>query len=207
MSNADVKKINSLNSVPYYQANAQDFFDTTIRYDLSQITTLFLSYLSKGSKILDAGCGSGRDSKYFLTKGYDVVAFDGAQKLAELASKFTGLSVYHRYFSQMDEEQEYDGIWTSASLLHMPKTELFGTLEKLKKALKPKGAWYMSFRYGHGDHKEGDRYFYDQTEESLTKILEQLGGITILHMSVPDNLKSRRGFKFLVCIVRKDERK
>ena len=62
----------------------------------------------------------------------------------------------------------------------------------------------MSFRYGEGDHDEGDRYFYDHTEDSLTKILNDLGDVSTLHMSVPESIKSRRGFKFLACVVRKN---
>ncbi len=61
----------------------------------------------------------------------------------------------------------------------------------------------MSFRYGDGAHDEGDRYFYDQTEESLTTILDQLGGVTLLHMTIPESLKSRRGYKFVACVVQK----
>ena len=190
-------------SIPYYDANAQNFFETTVDFDLSQIYSLFCPHLPKGAKILDAGCGSGRDSKYFLDQGYEVSAFDGSHELAQLACAFTGLKVQHRVFFQVNEREEFDGIWTAASLLHVPKDELLPTLEKLKTALKPNGIWYMSFRYGEGEKDEGDRYFHDQTEESLTKILEQLGGVSILHMTVPESLKSRRGYKFLSCVVRK----
>ena len=190
-------------SISYYDKNAQHFVKTTNVYDYSSLYDLFLPHLPKGAKILDAGCGSGRDSKCFIDKGYKVVAFDGSQKLATLASQLTGLPVRHKLFSQVNEHEEFDGIWASASLLHVPRSELASVLEKLKKALKPKGIWYISFRYGEGEHNEGDRYFYDQTKESLIKILEDLGGVTILHMTIPEDLTSRRGYKFVVCVVQK----
>jgi 2-polyprenyl-3-methyl-5-hydroxy-6-metoxy-1,4-benzoquinol methylase len=194
----------AFSSTSYYDAHAQDFFDTTVKYNLSEIYIPFLVHLSKGAKILDAGCGSGRDSKYFASQGYAVEAFDGSLELVKLARELTGLPIYHKRFEDVAEKEIYDGIWAAASLLHVPKDELPSILEKLKTALKPKGVWYMSFRYGEGEHDEGDRYFYDHTEESLTKILTNLGSLSILHMTVPESLKSRRGFKFLCCVVRKN---
>lgn len=131
------------------------------------------------------------------------MAFDGSQELVKLATHLTGLPVQEKLFSQVNEHEVFEGIWASASLLHVPKNELLNALEKLKRALKPKGIWYMSFRYGEGEQHEEDRYFYDQTEESLTKILEQLGGVNILDMTVPESLRSRRGYQFVVCVVQK----
>ena len=192
------------NSIPYYDTNAQHFFDTTIGYDLSELYALFLPHLPKGAKILDAGCGSGRDAKCFFDQGYKVVAFDGSQHLVKLARQLTGLPIQHRLLSQVNEVEEFDGIWASASLLHVPKTELHIILEKLKMALKPKGIWYMSFRCGQGEQDEGERYFYDQTIDSLTKILTQLGGVNILHMTIPEKLRSRRGYEFIACVVQKN---
>src|ERR1700722_557588 len=186
-------------SINYYNENAQIFFERTIEKDFSEVYDLFIPHLPKGSKILDAGCGSGRDSQYFLAQGYDVVAFDGSQNMARLARQLTGLTVQHKSFSDINSEEEFDGIWASASLLHVPKSELQDILHKLKKSLKPQGVWYISFRYGEGEHIEDDRYFNDQTEISLRDIMEQLGGIEILHVSVPESLRSHRGYKFTVC--------
>lgn len=204
MTKAASSSLSCPDSISYYDTHARHFFDTTIVYDLSQLYDLFLPHLLKGAKILDAGCGSGRDSKCFLDQGYNVVAFDGSQKLVKLAKQLTGLPIQHKLLSQVNDNEEFDGIWASASLLHVPKIELLTVLERLKKALKPKGIWYMSFRYGEGEHDEGERYFYDQTEDSLAKILEQLGGVTVLHMTVPETLKSRRGYKFIACVVQKN---
>lgn len=192
----------SIDSTKYYDKNAQNYFETTIGYDLSPLYDLFLPLLFPKAKILDAGSGSGRDSKFFLTQGYDVTAFDGSSKMVELARQYTGLPVVHKNFSDIDEKEEFDGIWASASLLHVPKSVLPSVLQKLKTALKPQGVWYMSFRQGELEQNEGDRYFNDQTENSLRKTLEQLGDLDLLHMSIPE-LSSRRGYKFVVCVVRK----
>lgn len=191
-----------IDSTKYYDGNAQNYFETTVGYDVSKLYDLFLPYLFQKAKILDAGCGSGRDSKFFLTQGYEVTAFDGSHKMAELARQHTGLPVAHKNFSDIHNTEEFDAIWTSASLLHVPKSSLPSILQKLKNALKPQGVWYMSFRHGETEQNEGDRYFNDQTEASLTQTLEQLGGLDILHMSIPD-VSSRRGYKFVSCVVRK----
>lgn len=191
-----------IDSTTYYDVNAEKYFETTVNYDVAPLHKLFLSYLPQKAKILDAGCGSGRDSKYFFTQGYEVTAFDGSQKMAELAGQYTGLPVAHKTFSDVQEKEVFDSIWASASLLHVPKYELPSILQKLKTALKPQGIWYMSFRYGEEECDEGDRYFNDQTEASLRKTLEHLGGLEIIHMNIPE-ISSRRGYKFVVCLVRK----
>ncbi len=159
--------ISSIDSTQYYNDNSQQYFDTTVSFNNSSLYNLFVPYLPKGTKILDAGCGSGRDSKYFLDQGFKVTAFDGSAKMAALASKFTGLEVAHKDFSKITDKEAFDGIWTSASLLHVPKVNLLNILEKLKTALKLQDVWYMSFRYGDGEKNEGDRYFNDQTAETL----------------------------------------
>lgn len=170
---------------------------------MSSLYDHFLPFISKGGKILDAGCGSGRDSKYFLNQGYVVAAFDGSENMAKLASQLTGLSVQHKNFLDINDEEEFNGIWSSASLLHVPRVDLLRTLEKLKKALRYQGVWYMSFRFGEGERNEGDRYFNDQTEVSLRNILSQLGGIEIIYIGISDNLRSRRGYQFVSAVVRK----
>ncbi|MBY0500508.1 MAG: class I SAM-dependent methyltransferase [Alphaproteobacteria bacterium] len=189
-------------STQYYNVNSQNYFDTTVQFNMAVLYDLFLPYLPEGAKVLDAGCGSGRDSKYFIERGYTVSAFDGSFQMAALASDFTGLPVQHKYFSDLQEKEEYDGIWTSASLLHVPQVELPAILQQLKAALKPNGVWYMSFREGKRECHEGDRYFNDQTENSLLTILEQLDNLEILYLGIPDHLRSRRGYQFVSAVVR-----
>lgn len=198
--NSETKMISS--STIYYDQNAQNYFETTREFDLSSLYEIFLSHLPQGASILDAGCGSGRDTKHFLEKGYQVTAFDGSKKMAQLAQQWTGLPVQHKSFSDFTSEVPFDGIWANASLLHVPKTELLSILTQLKALLKPDGVWYMSFRYGEREQYEGGRYFNDQTEESLCRILDQLSDLEILHLGIPDSLKSRRGFKFVVAVVK-----
>ena len=79
----------------------------------------FEIYLKSGDKILDLGCGSGRDSKYFLSKGYDVVSVDGSIEICRLAEKYIGKYVRNIFFDELDYVNEFDAVWASASLLHV----------------------------------------------------------------------------------------
>ncbi|MCD4741714.1 MAG: class I SAM-dependent methyltransferase, partial [Desulfobacteraceae bacterium] len=103
----------------YYDKNAQSFFNDSVNINLDDLYGTFLSPLDKGAHILDAGCGSGRDSKVFINKGYKVTSFDSSAELVKLASKHIGIQVKLMDFSQLDENNTYDGIWACASLIHV----------------------------------------------------------------------------------------
>lgn len=145
----------------YYNKNAKDFFNETVKADMSKQYKDFLALLPVGSKILDAGCGSGRDSLIFMNRGYEVVALDGAIEMCQLAGAYIGQEVVHMQFSEIDFAPIFDGIWASASLLHVPSYELEEILKKLKKALTPQGILYASFKYGDFEGERNGRYYHD----------------------------------------------
>ena len=123
-------------TLEYYQHHADDFFNSTVNVDMCSLYTPFLEHVPKGGRILDAGCGSGRDSKAFLQQGYQVEAFDATAEMAKLASQHTGLSVKQITFSDVDAVNHYDGIWCCASLLHVSAAELPDAMAKLARELK-----------------------------------------------------------------------
>lgn len=88
MCSVDLKRVffGMSQSVAYYNKNAQQFLDETLHVDMSALYDAFLPLLSENAHILDAGCGSGRDSREFLARNYRVTAFDASEKLASLAS-------------------------------------------------------------------------------------------------------------------------
>ncbi|MEM0514272.1 class I SAM-dependent methyltransferase [Pseudoalteromonas sp. YIC-827] len=166
-------------SSQFYEQNAQAFFNDTVNVDMTDIYTRFTANLAKGAKILDAGCGSGRDSKAFLDMGFDVDAFDASKSLCELASAETGLIVKHLTFDDVTAESQYDAIWCCASLLHVPEHELLKVFNKLSRALKPGGIWYVSFKYGQGERIKGGRHFTDLNENKLEQLMSDLPNITL----------------------------
>jgi SAM-dependent methyltransferase len=123
---------------------------------------------------MDAGCGSGRDAKYFLSQGYEVYAFDSAAELARLAGNFLGQKVHNHGFLDLVVENDFDGIWACASLLHLNSVELSKSLDRLLKSLKPGGVFYCSFKYGEFEGERGGRYFIDMNENRFINLTEEL---------------------------------
>lgn len=142
----------------YYETNAASYIEETKNLDMSRFTSRFLRSIPEGGAILDAGCGSGRDALLFHKKGYRVTAFDGSKELVRLARKWTNLPIEHRSFHEMNEYAEYDGIWASASLLHLACDELPTVFSLLYRALKEQGILYASFKVGESFTKEGLLY-------------------------------------------------
>ena len=157
----------------WYEENASDFFDRTHDVDMRNIYRTFLRYIPEGGKILDAGCGSGRDTKAFHELGFDVTAMDGAKAVVELAKDFTGLEVLQMRFSDLKWDSEFDGVWTCASLLHVPSAEIDNVFSLFARALKPGGVWYLSFVRGTGERvSESGRRYVDFEPEALTERLQ-----------------------------------
>ena len=98
-------------TIEYYNQNADMFAQGTRLVDFTVVQERFAKMLPVGSRILDSGCGSGRDTKYFLEKGYRVEATDGSAELCKLASAFTGIEVKEMLFQDLDASGKYKGIW------------------------------------------------------------------------------------------------
>lgn len=142
--------------------------------------------------ILDFGCGSGRDTKHFISKGYQVEALDGLEELCRMASDSTGIEVKHRYFHELDEEERYDGIWACSSILHLPVNELKEVLPKMAKALKHQGIVYASFKYGDFQGERNGRYFTDMDEEQLNRLVDDTGAITVEETWITSDVRPGR---------------
>jgi superfamily II DNA or RNA helicase/SAM-dependent methyltransferase/SOS-response transcriptional repressor LexA len=164
----------------YYRQCAAEFFDSTVAVDISPIRERFTAMLSNGARILDAGCGSGRDAKAFAQQGYRVSAFDASPELAERASSHCGFAVDVRTFKDVDEVHAYDGIWCCASLLHVGPSEMPGVLARLWAALAPGGVLYASFKSGIGTRIHGGRRFTDANE---SQVIEWLAGLPAVDRS------------------------
>ncbi len=166
-------------TLKYYQDNAQTFFDGTVNVDMSSLYETFTQHLAPGARVLDAGCGSGRDAKAFQEMGYQVEAFDASPAMVELAQEHTGLPVKVMSFADVDWKEEFDGIWCCASLLHVPAVELPGVMRRLADALKPGGVWYVSFKYGDGEREVDGRRFTDMDEDDLNTLVSSLTAMEV----------------------------
>ena len=147
------------NTLEYYNKNAKLYCEQTLIGDLKENYDKFLKKLPQGAYILDFGCGSGRDSKYFISKGYKVKAIDGSKEMCKLASKFINQKVQCMKFDELDDINTYDGIWACSSILHVEKDKLPNILNKMIKSLKDNGVIYTSFKIGTGYEIKEDKYY------------------------------------------------
>lgn len=193
-------------TLDYYNQTANEFFESTVNADMGAQYSLFEKYLYKGSRILDCGCGSGRDSKHFIEKGFDVCAIDGSEELCKRASELTGLEVQNILFQNINFTDEFDGVWACASLLHVAREELPAVMAKIKTALVSKGIMYVSFKYGDFSGKRNGRFFTDMTEESFRALVEEVGGFEIKETYVSEDVRpGRENEKWLNTILIKNE--
>jgi len=194
-----------VDSIEYYNKNAIQFISNTVEVEFKETQNRFLKLLPEGGSILDYGCGSGRDIKYFLENHYDVDAMDGSRELCKLASEYTGITVQHKFFQQLDEEKIYDGVWACASILHVSYKELAGILFKIAKALKSKGIAYISFKYGTFEGEKNGRYFTDMTEEKMSQLLNETGLFSIEQEWITEDARpGREEEKWLNVILRRE---
>lgn len=166
-------------TINYYNDNADAFAESTFSVDMSHIYTEFLQHVSVNGSILDAGCGSGRDSLYFKNSGFHVTAFDACEPLANIAAAKLQQAVAVVRFEEFEPSTQFDGIWCCASLLHVNKTNLPSVFNNLALALKPTGVMFVSFKYGDTERVVEGRAFTDLTESSLLQIIEQVPQLTV----------------------------
>ena len=194
-------------TIDYYEKNAKSFADSTADIEFSEMQDSFLSNLKEGASILDFGCGSGRDTCYFLKKGYKVTALDGSAELCRIAEEKTGISVIQMDFSEFAEKDKYDGIWACSSILHLPKQELKKVLVHMEQALHIGGIIYTSFKYGEFEGMRNGRYFTDFTEDSFRNFLTEIERLMLEKLWITRDVRlGRQDEKWLNMILRTTRR-
>ena len=194
------------NTLDYYNKNADEFVQGTLSVDFKQTQDRFLDKLPDRAYVLDFGCGSGRDTKYFIDKGYIVDAIDGSEELCKIASAYTGILVKQMFFEELDETEKYDGIWACSSILHLPRRGLSEVLMKMSVALTDKGVVYTSFKYGDFEGERSGRYFTDFTLESFREYLQNIKEFEIEEYWITGDVRPGRSEeKWLNLILRKSD--
>lgn len=186
----------------YYNKNAQEFFNQTVKADMSELYDIFLKNLpcNKG-KILDLGCGSGRDSKYFLNSGFELVAIDISEKLGKIASEYIGQKVIIQDMRELNYQDEFIGVWACASLLHLDESEIIETLKKIFKSLKKDGIIYVSFKYGDKNYEKDGRKFTCFTYNKFIKLGKAFENNILqwfITKDVRENRKTEKWFNILL---------
>lgn len=187
-------------TLDYYNQHANEFVENTFHAQISQSLERFIHLLPKKAHILDVGCGSGRDSLYFLNQGYSVVSFDASEEVAKIAEKTIQHPVLVQDIETMPWNNEFDGVWAMASLLHLPKEKLFLAITHCVKALKSEesGYFFASFKIGSGEYYDEKRRFFSYYQpEELKEILDNTDYFTNITYDINEDSLGRAGLSWI----------
>jgi SAM-dependent methyltransferase len=163
-----------MNSKTFYQNQAQAYFDQTFGIDPSSFLLPLARHLVPGARILDIGCGAGRDMLWLKNKGYSCTGLDISPALAELARRHTGLPVIEADFESFDfQGMDMDALVLIGALVHVPHERLEPVVKKILQALNSHGHVLMSMKQGQGHKTRPDgRIFYLWTKDELMRVFE-----------------------------------
>jgi SAM-dependent methyltransferase len=176
----------------HYNQHAQSFWEGTRAHDVSQNRAALLEHLgAKGPyRILDFGCGPGRDLMAFSELGHEVIGLEGAERFVELARKNSGCAVWRQDFLALQLPPEcFDGIFANASLFHVPSQELPRVLKELYATLKPNGVLLSTNPRGKNEEGwNGERYGAYYNLERWRELVTTAGFVEIIHYYRPPGL-------------------
>lgn len=198
--------MNQLSETPtirFYDDNAAEYIRSTSDLNMQMLYEPFLRQIPHGGRILDAGCGSGRDSKAFADRGYSVVSIDASQKMVDATSELTGQLAICMAFQQIALTEEFDGVWACASLLHVPLSELTDVLFRLTSALRPSGVLYASFKNGHVERHQDGRLFTDMDERNINRLVAGISRLEIIQCWRTEDLRPNQSDEWLNVLLKK----
>lgn len=176
-----VKEEWSSATLAYYRENSSTYARDTLTNSnhLPQLQR-FIDLLPFSAHVLDLGCGSGRDSRFLLDRGFRVTAVDASPEMAGLAHDYLGHPVRIQRAENLREIRVYDGIWCCAGLVHIPKILMEQTIHGILRALKPGGTWYMSFKTGETEEADDShRLFNNYSRPAMEQLLARFPAATI----------------------------
>jgi SAM-dependent methyltransferase len=179
-------------TVAHYDRSAQSFAEGTRDHDVSQNYAALLGAIEGKPpfRILDIGCGPGRDLAYFRSIGHDAVGLDGSERFVAMAREATGCEVLHQSFLELSlPAAHFDGIFANASLFHVPTQELPRVLAALRDALVPRGVLFCSNPRGlDSEGYNGERYGAYHSLETWREQVTAVGFTEIDHYYRPPGL-------------------
>lgn len=149
----DLKQVSTL-TLAHYDQHAEDFWTGTRDHDVSQNIAALLHFIAGTPpfRVLDFGCGPGRDLKTFTAMGHSAVGLEGSARFAEMARAYSGCEVWQQDFLNLDlPPQQFDGVFANASLFHVPSAALPQVLQALHDTLKVGGVLFASNPRGHNE--------------------------------------------------------
>jgi SAM-dependent methyltransferase len=166
-----VMKGHKLKGMEYYEKHHEAFIERTLHVDMQNLYSILEQRLSPGNKILDIGCGPGRDLKYFKKVGYVAIGLEPSTALSDFARQYSRCEVIQTTIQAFKSKEKFDAVWASASLLHLSPGELKLALKKIATFMHEDSVFYCSFKYGGSELTRDGRYYNDLTLESFTYLM------------------------------------
>lgn len=167
-----------MGTLDFYDSDPERYVDRTFGADMSESMGRFVRHLREGSRILDLGSGSCRDTLAFRDMGFDAVPADASEGMRRVARERLGVDVLPVEFSSMDLEG-FDAVWANASLLHVPSAELPDVFSRVRSALSDGGVFYCSFKHGGFEGERDGRHYTDMVPDVLEGLLRDSGFVPI----------------------------
>ena len=162
-------------TIEFYNTNAQKYSSYSYEHEKGELYQKFLNYIPEKGSILDAGCGAGWDTKFFLKNGYTVTALDASVKLLEVIETHKNLEKIESDFLNFKSKKFFDGIWASFSLQHLPKSNFKPALKLLKNSLSETGFFYIGIHEGNKEIRDTlGRYYSYYGESEISGIIQSL---------------------------------
>lgn len=191
-------------TINYYEKNADLYFESTLKVDMSELYALFLPHLKQVDHILDLGCGSGRDSRCFMDLGFGVTPLEPGMKLANLAETYLKCKVDRFRVQELPYQGKFEAVWACATLLHLPFSEMGLALKKLHQALKPGGIIFISLKKGDFEGERNGRFFCDYTLAKFEETkFREVGFELLSHSESADKRPGRAAEKWLNLLLKK----
>lgn len=140
----------------------------------SRLLQPFIAKLRPGDRVLELGCGGGRDAEAMIAAGFDVEPTDGTLEIALKAEVRLGRRVRVMRFDELEAEADYDAVWANASLLHVPRDSLPDVLARVFRALRPGGLHFASYKGGGREGRDSHgRYFNYLSRDEVVEAYER----------------------------------
>jgi SAM-dependent methyltransferase len=180
----------SRRTLAHYEGTAERFWEGTREHDVSQNIDALLAAIGGAPplRILDFGCGPGRDLKAFRARGHVATGLDGCARFVEMARRFSGCEVLHQDFLALDLPRgAFDGVFANASLFHVPSEDLPRVLAELHATLRPGGVLVCSNPRG-DDHEgfSGERWGCFFEHARWLALFEAAGFTELRHYRRPE---------------------
>ena len=165
-----------IKTLQVYETQSSKYLENITNEHPSKTLKYFAANLPNKSNVLDYGCGPGLSAEYLANLGHSVTAFDASQNMLELVPKHERIKSYQATFDTFSENEIFDGIWASFSLLHAKRRDFPHLLTSIKRALKPYGLFSIGLKLGAGEKRDklGRRYTFVSRNE-LDQLLKSSG--------------------------------